>query len=125
MALTDAQRAQVRLWLGYSDMGGASPSNLDGAMDALSAEAEVLVEDLLDRLDTLDTAMSDVATANRAGIVEVDNGAVKWASGTAASTSLAQQGRRLVGRLASILGVQVAADAFGSGVPTSGPCGRG
>lgn len=128
MALTDSQKAAIRLYLGYSDhsrsSGGHRP--LEGALLALSAEAETQVGVILTALAAIDTDLGTVESAARAGIKSVDNGGVVWAdTGRSATVSIENRGRRYVGRLSTILGVPVARDVYGSGIPTSGPCGRG
>lgn len=124
MVLTSVQRASVRYYLGYSDISqGGAPNNLERAMDALTAEAETIVVDLLSKLATLDTSLSSAWA--RAGIIEVDNGGVKWESGSASLLAFYGEGRRLVARLASMFGVTIGVDVYGYGVSLTGPCGLG
>lgn len=125
MALTETQKAQIRTYLGYSDMSRQGFQDLEGVMLNLSAAAETIVGSLLTSLTTIDTSLADVSSANRAGIIEVDNGGVKWADGSSAGVAVAKQGRILVRRLSTILGIAPASDAFGSAVGGSGMVGRG
>ena len=128
MALTSAQKASIRLYLGYSDMSRQSAGhvNLDGAMVGLSSDAETIVGTLLTSLATVDTSLGTVESSDRAGIKSVDNGGVVWAdSGQSASINIERRGRRLVARLASVLGVPVLSDMFAPATRTSGPAGRG
>lgn len=122
MALTSAQKASIRLYLGFSDMSRSTPSHwrLESAMTALSADGETIVTGLLTSLAVVETDLDTVQGASRAGIVSVDNGGVVWASsGSSAQSSVTARGRRLVHRLALTLGVEPFADVFGAG-PTSG-----
>lgn len=130
MALTDAQKAQVRLYLGFSDMSRTTPTHwrLESMMGAsLSAEGEAVVVALLASLSAVDatyTTGSSSALAT-AGLKSVDNGAVVWQDGAmGVQTSLAAQGRRFVNRLARTLGVEPFADVFGTGAAVSGFVGR-
>jgi hypothetical protein len=58
MALTDAQKAQVRRYLGYPDVNRASYPDLEGALDALSAEGETFVGELLTSLASVQTKLA-------------------------------------------------------------------
>lgn len=121
MALTTDQRARVRYYLGYSDVSqGGAPNRLEMAMTALTSGAETIVVDLLSQLATVDASLTTVSAATRAGIIEVDNGGVKWASnGMSASSAVSRQGRMLCGRLASMFGVTLGADVYGGGASPS------
>ena len=125
MALTTAQKASIRMYLGYSDMSRQGFQDLEGVMNNLSADAETLIGGFLTSLATLETGMDSVSSAERAGIIEVDNGGVKWESGSAAATGIASRGRQLVRRISVTLGIKVIADVFGSGAGQSGVVGRG
>jgi len=127
MALSSTQRAQIRYYLGLSDISqGGDPNRLETAMTDLTAAGQVIVESVLTSLATIETSLTTVNSAARAGIKSVDNGGVVWADdGQSASRSLYNEGRRLCNRLAVMFGVRVERDVFGSGAQTSGPCGRG
>lgn len=127
MALTTTQKAQIRLYLGFSDMSRSTPTHwrLESMMLALSSEAEAAVGALLTSLATIDTAFTTTAALSSAGLKSVDNGGVEWFSATSSQQSLATNGRRLVNRLALTMGVEPYADVFGSGRTTSGACGIG
>jgi len=127
VALTTTQKAQIRLYLGFSDMSRSTPTHwqLESMMVALSSEAETIVGALLTSLATIDTAFTTTASLSSAGLKSVDNGGVEWFGPTSAQASLSAQGRRLVNRLALTMGVEPYADVFGSGAPASGACGLG
>lgn len=127
MALTSTQRAQVRYYLGMSDVSqGGDPNRLETAMTDITAAAEVIVGTILTALATIETSLTSATSSTRAGIVSVDNGGVVWgADGMSAQRGLYVEGRRQCGRLAVMFGVLVERDVFGSGLSTSGPCGRG
>lgn len=127
MALTETQKAQARLYLGYSDQSrGGAGSPLEGALLGLSAGAETIVGATLTALGVVDASLGTVTSASRAGIVEVDNGGVKWAEdGLSAPRALEAHGRRLVARLEATLGVCKLSDIFGGSGGFAGPAGRG
>jgi len=125
MSLTDAQKASVRTYLGYSDQSRQSPSNyrLEGVWAGLSSDAVTQIQALLTQIDTIEASFGTATSASRAGIIEVDNGGVKWApSGTATLSVLTRRGSMLVNRLATILGVPVIKDPFAV-APATGVCG--
>ena len=127
MALTDTQKSQIRLYLGYSDQSRNTPVHwpLENAMLALSSTAETIVTGILTQLATVDADLTTVSGSSRAGLKSVDNGGVVWQDSVVAPQSaVSAQGRRLVQRLARTLGVGVVQDMFGSG-PTSGLMGLG
>lgn len=126
MAFTTTQRAQIRYYLGYSDVSqGGAPNRLERAMTNITSGAETIVASILTQLATVDASLTTVTSSSRAGIIEVDNGGVKWASnGMSAAGSLNQQGRMLCGRLSSMFGVALAADVYGGGVANTGFVGR-
>jgi hypothetical protein len=117
MALSSAQKARIRYYLGYSDVSqGGGPNRLEMAMSALTTDAQTIVEDLLTKLAATDTDAVSVSGANRAGIIEVDNGGVKWApDGKSAASAVSRQGSIWASRLAVMFGVELGADVFGAG----------
>ncbi len=121
MALTDAQKSSVRLYLGYSDGStGGSPSALDRGMESLSASAEAQVTSVLTRLATVETTLT--AGWDRMKVVKAEEVTL---AGEDELRALRNEGRRLVRHLSIILGVQVAHDAFAVGGAAAGCCGRG
>ena len=126
MAFTTTQRAQIRYYLGYSDVSqGGAPNRLERAMTNITSGAETIVAGLLTQLAAVDADLVTVNGASRAGITGVDNGGVTWsASGSSARESVRSQGRMLVSRLSSTFGVEIASDVYG-GVPMAGFVGRG
>lgn len=59
MALTDAQKAQVRRYLGFPDINREVDLRLEGAMLALHAEGEDLAVDLLAKLADIETRVTN------------------------------------------------------------------
>lgn len=127
MALSTTQRAQIRYYLGMSDVSrGGDPNRLETAMTDLSAAGQTLVESVLTSLATIETSLGTVTAAGRAGLKSVDNGGVVWADdGQSATRTLYTEGRRLCHRLAVMFGVTVERDVFGVSTRTAGPAGRG
>jgi len=118
MALSDADRASVRRFLGYPDVNRGD-SALEGAMDSLSAEGDAIVGALLTSLGSLHTALSTEWTylrVQRAEDVTLDSqGAVR---------ALRAEGRRLVAELAAAFDVHPLRDIF-SGAGGTGVARRG
>jgi len=55
MALTDDQKSKIRHYLGYPDVNRRQHTHLESAFDALSAEGETRIGEMLVRLAALDT----------------------------------------------------------------------
>lgn len=116
MALDNSQKAKIRRYLGYPDVGTELDWRLEGAMNQLSAEGEVEVEAILAAIATLDaqrTSNLSYLNLKRAEEVEFYDG------GTAL---LMQERARLIDELAGILGVPLNSSASAS---SGGACLRG
>jgi len=121
MALTNAQRTLVRLYMGWQDTHGQFDSRLEQAMNAVDARADLLA--LFTNLLT-DTPPGFLATlasidAKLAGthgrMKAVAVGPLKLNPGE--TQRLCGEGRRCVGRMASILGVAPRHDVFSNALP--------
>lgn len=112
MALTDAQKADIRYYLGYSMRFHQSDSRLEMAMRALEedSDAETLVLADIARLKAIDLKFE--AAYDRLKVMQVCD--IKLAH-KAELCSFRSEGRRVVGRIAATLGVPVRHDVFGSG----------
>lgn len=112
MALTDAQRAEVRLVLGWPARFHQTNTRLEMAMDALTTEPEheAQVIALLASVADIDTKL--LAAHKRLKAVQV--GTITMSPLRTEIAGLRMEGRRFVGRLASIVGVPVMNDYFGS-----------
>ena len=100
MALTAQQKATIRRLLGYRDRGVGTVSELESAMDALSAEGEVEVEGLLDRIADAE-AQVDVVLS-RGGIKRAED--IEFFQGAAFTDSQTYL-NYLLNQLASMFGV--------------------
>ena len=117
MALSDTQKAKIRLYLGYSGRFFQVDTVLEQAMEAVTGlpELQTEIETLLARLAALDTKLSDAEACLKvlkAGNVELD--------GHRQIATLRSQGRLMVGRLAAILGVGVRHNAFSAAATAAG-----
>ena len=119
MALTDAQKASVRRWLGYPDVNRQAHSGLEGALTALSSEGEAVVVAVLDHLATIDETLQ--SSWGRQKVLRAED--VTLAGGDEI-VALRREGRRLVGQVAAALDVQPLRDVFG-GAGASGVARRG
>lgn len=112
MALTDAQKADIRWYLGYSARFYQSFSRLEQAMSALEndPDAETLVLAAIDSVKLIDTKLVEVHDRLKAvQVCDIKLGHKKELC------ALRGEGRRFVGRIAATLGVPVMHDVFGSG----------
>lgn len=116
MALSPPQRMQVRLYLGWSERFHQTDSRLEQAMNALdgsqSVDAEAYVVTLLTACADIDsrlTASYLALKAKKVGSIELD--------GVMQIAMLRSEGRRLAGRIASLLGVEVRHDVFSGAGP--------
>ena len=101
MALTDTQKAEIRRYLGYSDLSQGQYSTLEGAMAAISAEAEIQVAAYLADLATIEARLRaswNVQVAKRAEEVEL------W--GWDGILALRQEGNRLAAALGALLNTE-------------------
>lgn len=109
MPLTLAQKARVRMYLGYARaMGGGDP--LERAFPGLTEEVEELVTETLASLATVETQLSNARTQAQFSRVED-----VYFADSAGLRGLRAEGQRLCHRLASLIGVQVANDVFSAG----------
>lgn len=111
MALTATQKADVRLFLGWSARFHQTDSQLEMAIVAIQddAAAEAQISALLLEVANIDTKIKAAyprLQASKVGSIELNSGEV----GT-----LRSEGRRFVGRMATILGVDVRKDVFAGG----------
>lgn len=114
MALTEDQKFQIRLYLGWSERFHQFDSGLEQAMAALetrpSAEAGVIV--ILGELARIDTAIVNAEArlkALKVGSIELTGGGEIG--------MLRDRGRQNVGRLSTVLGVEVRNDVFSGALP--------
>lgn len=113
MALTEDQKYKVRLYLGWSERFHQFDSELEQAMSALEtrASAEAGVISMLaecERIDTAITAAEKRLKASEMGPIALNGREID---------QLRDRGRQFVGRIASILGVEVRNDVFSGSLP--------
>lgn len=111
MALSDAQKAQIRRYLGFPDPGVDTFTELESAMNSLTAAGEAIATELLTDLAAVQTQYDSVRS--RAGVERVED---VWFSSADTSGSLRVELRRLVDDLSNLLGIRPAAAASGAGV---------
>lgn len=116
MALSEANKAKIRFYLGWPERFHQTDSSLEQAMLAIDTkpDAQTLIEAELTRLASIDTKIDD--SANRFKAMKV--GSIELPGGLELGL-LRSQGRAAVGRIASILGVNVRHDVFSGTGPTS------
>ncbi len=128
MALTEAQRLQVRLFLGWQDGFGQFDSRLEQALNHVNNRPELLAlvtnaldgdpPGLLACLQDIDTklrASHPRLKASVVGSITLNPGEVK---------QLRSEGTRFVKRLAAIIGVEVRSNPFSSGTASGNFVGK-
>lgn len=120
MSLTDTQKAQVRQYLGYPDVGRSCYADLEGAMSQLSAEGVLLVAGTLTQLGAIDGKLEEAWDRQKVTRAEEIT-----LAGPGELRALRAEGRRLARRTASLLGVRVRLDVFGGGGSSTGVARRG
>lgn len=126
MALSDTNRADIRYYLGFTYRFQDTYSILEGSMSGLDSDPEAEVQVLADivRLKAIDVRIE--ASYDRLKALKVCDITV---AGRVEICALKSEGRRIVGRIASTLGVPVIHDIFGGGTPPQagrfGPIGGG
>lgn len=101
MPLTDSQKAQVRRYLGYSDINRSCHWELESAFDALSTEGQALVVSILEDIEGIDTELT--AQRSKMGVVRVED---VWFSASDGVMGLRSERQRLVQDLANVFGLQ-------------------
>ena len=114
MAFTEAQKAQVRLALGYPYTYQDRNSRLESAFDLLGADAAVsaIVVSVLTSLTAVGTSLA--ASLSKAGLKRAED--IEWYQSGGGSSVIDQQraeGRRYCGQLSILFGVPIMADMFG------------
>jgi len=119
MALTDAQKAEIRMFLGWTPRYGQVDDALTRALSAIEtfpADESLITNAIGDDPPGLLVSIKDVDAklVNAHGRLKADNvGSIQL--NRAELRQLRSEGKRLVGRLAGILGVEVRGDPFSSG----------
>lgn len=107
--LTDAQKAKVRLYLGFPDLYRYQNVRLESALDAISSEVETNVISILARIAAVETRLDGTLTT--AGLSSVGAGDPEFYEG-AKLKEIRSEGRRLCGQLSMLFGVPLQGDAF-------------
>lgn len=120
MALEDSDKAQIRMYLGYSGKYFQVDSILEQAMISVSADSDLqtLLLQQVARCQDVDAKLQ--AADNRQKLQSADQGAIVY-RGPTELAALRSQGRMAVGRLAALLGVPVRHDAFSSSLANNAP----
>lgn len=115
MALSEAQRIEVRTYLGWSDRFHQTDSRLEQALNAIDLRPDSLakVVALLASITDIETKLEDAhgrLKARNVGSIaleaEIELGALR------------SEGRRFVGRMSVLLGVECRHDVFSGSLPT-------
>lgn len=113
MALNDTQKAQIRLYLGYSDFYRWAHPALEGAFAALSAQGEALLVTEMAAVAQVDTEIA--AAIATEGIKRADEIEFYPSKETRTQADAKRnEGRMHIARISMILGVRVYGDYYGS-----------
>lgn len=110
MALTDAQKTQVRRYLGFPDIYRASHQDLEGAWGALSSDGETFVGSLLTQLAAVQTALQDAWSRQKVSKAEE---VTLTADGEL--RAMRMEGKRLALELGQVFGIAPKRDVFQAG----------
>ena len=115
MALTATQRADVRKALGWSAQFNQTDNALENAFDGLETnpEHEAQVVAILADIALVEAQLVD----SRKRLKATQVGSVQLNAFQVEQLALREEGRRLTGTLASIVGVERRHDIFSSGSP--------
>lgn len=124
MALSDAQKADIRRWLGYPDPSVSSTTTrwaIEANMDEVSAAGETVIGEILTRLDAIWTQVTSLRS--RAGLKKVED--IEFFGGGDGLDVMGMEGNDLVDQLARTLDVRVLAYPFNARRLSSGIAQRG
>lgn len=107
--MTDAQRAKVRLYLGYSDQSSGFYSRLEGAITVLLPEGEEEVVCALEDLELVEGQLRDAR--RRQKVYKAEDVTL---AGHDEIIALYKEGNRLAERISTILGTPILRYPFGS-----------
>jgi hypothetical protein len=119
MALSSANKAKVRRFLGYPDVNRLAYQPMEGALTALSPDGETLVVALLTSLEALHAALQ--GSWSRQKVLKAEDVTL---AGDGELIALRAEGRRLSGELAATFDVPIFRDIWG-GSQAAGVARRG
>lgn len=113
MAFSTTEQAQIRAYLGYTDLFRYKNVRLEGVLNGnLSVDAETLVRNNLAKLAIIDTAIDSGAGFATAGVEQLDE--MKFFPHQTIK-DLRAIGRSIIGRISTTIGVPPYADYYGEG----------
>lgn len=107
MALTDDEKAELRKYLGYTDLDQGQYSDVEGSMLAVSDEGQAQIRAILADLVLIEGFRRDSWKLQK--IEKAEQVTLRGADGI---QTLRHEGQALIGNLASILGLRVAVRYF-------------
>lgn len=117
--MTDAQRADIRRYLGYSDQSRGFYSTLEGAIDILSPEAEEIVVSILTEIAEIEAQLRDARNCRLMALRVEDITLANYDE----IRGLRREGQRLARDISTILGVEIFRTPFQS-APATGAAAR-
>ena len=112
MAFSDAQKTQIRRYLGYPDVYRQANTRLESAIEVVGSrpDTQTLIESDLAALVAIEAKLSG-AVLSSAGVRKVDE-IEFFQNGSLDITR--KEGRRICGRMSVTFGVPLASDVFGT-----------
>lgn len=118
MAFTDAQKVQIRKYLGAPDVHRQANTRLESALDVIGSrsDSQTEVESILASLVLVEAKLvSSWATAGLARAEDVEWFQSKGGGASAETEGKRSEGRRFCSRLSQLIGYPLLGDAFGTG----------
>lgn len=109
--LTDTEKAQVRLYLGYPDHFRYKHTRLETVLENLSPEAEIQVQTALAKIVVVEDTLLEAGTI-AAGIKRADD--IWFFEGYQRLAIIRKMGRQYVSRISIVTGVPIYSDVFGA-----------
>lgn len=112
MAFTNAQKVNIRFYLGYPQVYLQSNPRLESAIIVVGndSDASTMVTDILASLVATNVNLTDVQ--DTVGLKRAED--IEWHAGMERMKSLRSEGRRYCSQLSALFGVPVASDVFGT-----------
>lgn len=110
--LTETEKQQVRLYLGYPSAWRFKHSRLESLFEGTTPEAEIQVQSALASLALVEARILTVVLAS-AGLKKLDE--MEWFASSGPRLELQALGKQYVSRISIVMGVPIYSNVFGRG----------
>ncbi|MHC4648750.1 MAG: hypothetical protein ACYTBJ_25110 [Planctomycetota bacterium] len=116
MAFTEAQKVDIRHYLGFPDVFRQENTRLESAITVVGGrpDTQALVEEILAELALIDTKLGSSGILTQAGVKKVDE--IEFFGnqyGGGALSDVRRAGRQQCARLSIVMGVPLVGDVYG------------